>query len=381
MTKVFVAIDFPPEKGGIHDYAYGLISQIPSEEVTVLTNKIKDTVESNQFDRKADFEIIRKRIYWNSNKVLLILSQVILILQLIILKWRRKTSEIHFVNVFPVGVAGPFMKAFFGVKYFPYVHGLDVMGMVNSRLFPLLMMILKRSDKVIANSQYTKSKLIELGIHEHQIVIIPPGLNVSKLSGADQSVEDVRAKYDLHGKKVMITVSRLVERKGHDVTLKAIRQVMKHIPNLKYLICGDGPYRGELERLVIKYGLDSIVVFTGGITDQELHQLYECSDIFIMPSRDIKEKGDVEGFGIVFLEANYYRLPVIAGNSGGIPDAVKDQVTGYLVDPMDDIEIANRIEELVLNEKLAEEMGNNGHDWVINHCLWSHRSQLLKKLA
>ncbi|PYY27727.1 glycosyltransferase family 4 protein [Paenibacillus illinoisensis] len=381
MTKVFVAIDFPPEKGGIHDYAYGLISQIPSEEVTVLTNKIKDTVESNQFDRKADFEIIRKRIYWNSNKVLLILSQVILILQLIILKWRRKTSEIHFVNVFPVGVAGPFMKAFFGMKYFPYVHGLDVMGMVNSRLFPLLMIILKRSDKVIANSQYTKSKLIELGIHEHQILIIPPGLNVSKLSGTVESVEDVRDKYDLHGKKVMITVSRLVERKGHDVTLKAIRQVIKHIPNLKYLICGDGPYRGELERLVIKYGLDSLVVFTGGITDQELHQLYECSDIFIMPSRDIKEKGDVEGFGIVFLEANYYRLPVIAGNSGGIPDAVKDQVTGYLVDPMDDIEIANRIEELVLNEKLAEEMGNNGHDWVINHCLWSHRSQLLKKLA
>lgn len=381
MTKVFVAIDFPPEKGGIHDYAYGLISQIPSEEVTVLTNKIKDTVESNQFDRKADFEIIRKRIYWNSNKVLLILSQVILILQLIILKWRRKTSEIHFVNVFPVGIAGPFMKAFFGVKYFPYVHGLDVMGMVNSRLFPLLMMILKRSDKVIANSQYTKSRLIELGIHEHQIVIIPPGLNVSKLSGAVESVEDVRDKYDLHGKKVMITVSRLVERKGHDVTLKAIRQVIKHIPNLKYLICGDGPYRGELERLVSLYGLDTIVVFTGGITDQELHQLYECSDIFIMPSRDIKEKGDVEGFGIVFLEANYYKLPVIAGNSGGIPDAVKDQVTGYLVDPMDDIEIANRIEELVVNEKLAEEMGNNGHNWVINHCLWSHRSQLLKKLA
>ncbi|MFK0522517.1 glycosyltransferase family 4 protein [Paenibacillus illinoisensis] len=381
MTKVFVAIDFPPEKGGIHDYAYGLISQIPSEEVTVLTNKIKDTVESNQFDRKADFEIIRKRIYWNSNKVLLILSQVILILQLIILKWRRKTSEIHFVNVFPVGVAGPFMKAFFGVKYFPYVHGLDVMGMVNSRLFPLLMIILKRSDKVIANSQYTKSKLIELGIHEHQILIIPPGLNVSKLSGTVESVEDVRDKYDLHGKKVMITVSRLVERKGHDVTLKALRQVIKHIPNLKYLICGDGPYRGELERLVSLYGLDTIVAFTGGITDQELHQLYECSDIFIMPSRDIKEKGDVEGFGIVFLEANYYRLPVIAGNSGGIPDAVKDRVTGYLVDPMDDIEIANRIEELVVNEKLAEEMGNNGHDWVINHCLWSHRSQLLKKLA
>ena len=381
MTKVFVAIDFPPEKGGIHDYAYGLISQIPSEEVTVLTNKIEDTVESNQFDRKADFEIIRKRIYWNSNKVLLILSQVILILQLIILKWRRKTSEIHFVNVFPVGVAGPFMKAFFGVKYFPYVHGLDVMGMVNSRLFPLLMMILKRSDKVIANSQYTKSKLIELGIHEHQIVIIPPGLNVSKLSGAAESVEDVRDKYDLHGKKVMITVSRLVERKGHDVTLRAIRQVIRHIPNLKYLICGDGPYRSELERLVNQYGLDSIVVFTGGITDQELHQLYECSDIFIMPSRDIKEKGDVEGFGIVFLEANYYRLPVIAGNSGGVPDAVKDQITGYLVNPLNEKEIADRIQELLLDEGLAKTMGDNGYEWVVNHCLWSHRGQLLKQLA
>ncbi|NUU78579.1 glycosyltransferase family 4 protein [Paenibacillus xylanilyticus] len=381
MHKVFVAVDFPPEKGGIHDYAYGLISQIPAEEVTVLTNIIKDTEESDQFDRKADFEIIRKRIYWNSNKVLLILSQIILILQLIFLKWRRKTDEIHFVNVFPVGVAGPFMKALFGVKYFPYVHGLDVMGMVNSRLFPLLMIILRRSDKVIANSQYTKSKLIELGISEQQIVIIPPGLNVSKLSGNSELNEDVRDKYDLHCKKVMITVSRLVERKGHDITLRAIRHVIPRIPHLKYVICGDGPYRSELERLVRQYALEDVVVFTGGISDDELHQLYQCSDLFIMPSRDIKEKGDVEGFGIVFLEANYYRLPVIGGNSGGIPDAVRDHVTGYLVDPLDEREIADRIEQLVVDEELAQKLGDNGYDWVINHCLWSHRGQLLRQLA
>jgi phosphatidylinositol alpha-1,6-mannosyltransferase len=122
-------------------------------------------------------------------------------------------------------------------------------------------------------------------------------------------------------------------------------------------------------------------VFTGGITDHELHRLYECSDLFIMPSRDIKEKGDVEGFGIVFLEANYYRLPVIAGNSGGIPDAVKDKITGYLVDPMDEKEIACRIEELITDEGLARTMGDNGYEWVINHCLWSHRGQLLKQLA
>lgn len=381
MNKVFVAIDFPPEKGGIHDYAYGLISQIPADETTVLTNKIEDVAASEQFDQKTDFEIIRKRIFWNSNKLLLILSQIVLVIQLITLKWRKKTDEIHFVNIFPVGITGPFMKFFFGVKYFPYVHGLDVMGMVNSKLFPLLLFILKRSDKVIANSQYTKSKLVELGIPEMQIVIIPPGLNVSKLIGGSDFNEDIRDKYDLHGKKVMITVSRLVERKGHDVTLKAISLMIERIPNLKYLICGDGPHRGELERLVSQYGLDSVVVFTGGITDHELHQLYECSDLFIMPSRDIKEKGDVEGFGIVFLEANYYRLPVIAGNSGGIPDAVKDEITGYLVNPLDEKEIANRIEELITDEGLARTMGNNGYDWVINHCLWSHRGQLLKQLA
>ncbi|MFS0857861.1 glycosyltransferase family 4 protein [Paenibacillus taichungensis] len=381
MNKVFVAIDFPPEKGGIHDYAYGLISQIPAEETTVLTNKIKDVAASEQFDQKNDFEIIRKRIFWNSNKLLLILSQLILVFQLIILRWRKKTDEIHFVNIFPVGITGPFMKFFFGIKYFPYVHGLDVMGMVNSKLFPLLLFILRRSEKVIANSQYTKSKLVELGIPEMQIVIIPPGLNVSKLIGGSEFNEDIRDKYDLQGKKVMITVSRLVERKGHDVTLKAISHVIERIPNLKYLICGEGPHRGELERLVRQYGLESVVVFTGGITDHELHQIYECSDLFVMPSRDIKEKGDVEGFGIVFLEANYYRLPVIAGNSGGIPDAVKDEITGYLVNPLDEKEIANRIEELITDEGLARTMGNNGYDWVVNHCLWSHRGQLLKQLA
>lgn len=90
MNKVFVAIDFPPEKGGIHDYAYGLISQIPAEETTVLTNKINDTAESEQFDQKHDFEIIRKRIFSDSNKWLLILSQLVLVAQLILLKWRKK---------------------------------------------------------------------------------------------------------------------------------------------------------------------------------------------------------------------------------------------------------------------------------------------------
>ncbi|WP_186331443.1 glycosyltransferase family 4 protein [Paenibacillus xylanexedens] len=381
MNKVFVAIDFPPEKGGIHDYAYGLISQIPAEETTVLTNKINNTAESEQFDRKSDFEIIRKRIFSDSNKWLMILSQLVLVMQLILLKWRKKTDEIHFVNIFPVGLAGPFMKFLFRVKYFPYVHGLDVMGMVNSRLFPLLLLILKRADKVIANSQYTKSKLVELGISESQIVIIPPGLNVSKLNADTGSQEELRNKYGLHGKKVMITVSRLVERKGHDVTLKAMSQVIRHIPDLKYVICGDGPYKGELERLVTQYGLESVVVFTGRTTDHELQQLYECADLFIMPSRDIKEKGDVEGFGIVFLEANYYRLPVIAGNSGGIPDAVKDNITGYLVDPVNDQEIATRIEQLMTDDRLARAMGDNGYDWVVNYCLWSHRGQLLKQLA
>ncbi|WP_434752510.1 glycosyltransferase family 4 protein [Paenibacillus amylolyticus] len=381
MNKVFVAIDFPPEKGGIHDYAFGLISQIPAEETTVLTNKINNAAESEQFDRNSDFEIIRKRIFSDSNKGLMILSQLILVMQLILLKWRKKTDEIHFVNIFPVGLAGPFMKLLFRVKYFPYVHGLDVMGMVNSRLFPLLLFILKRADKVIANSQYTKLKLVELGILESQIVIIPPGLNVNKLNGITERQEDIRDTYGLHDKKVMITVSRLVERKGHDVTLKAVSQVITRIPDLKYVICGDGPYKGELERLVIQYGLESVVVFTGRTTDHELHQLYECADLFIMPSRDIKEKGDVEGFGIVFLEANYYRLPVIAGNSGGIPDAVKDNITGYLVDPVNDQEIAARIEQLMTDEGLSRTMGDNGYDWVVNHCLWSHRGQLLKQLA
>ncbi|MEW4430057.1 MULTISPECIES: glycosyltransferase family 4 protein [Paenibacillus] len=381
MNKVFVAIDFPPEKGGIHDYAYGLISQMPAEETTVLTNKIKNTEQARQFDEEAEFEIIRKRIFWNTNKVLLLISQLILIIQLVVLKWRKKTDEIHFINVFPVGIAGPVMKACFGTRYFTYVHGLDVMGMQNSKLFPVLMYILRRSDKVIANSQYTRSRLIELGIGEERIVIIPPGLNIGKLKSASSEDEDVRNKYDLHGKKVLITVSRLVERKGHDITLRAIRHVTQHIPNLKYVICGEGPYRSELERLVGLYALEDVVIFTGGIPDHELHQLYQCSDLFIMPSRDIKEKGDVEGFGIVFLEANYYRLPVIGGNSGGIPDAVKDHVTGYLVDPLDESEIADRIEQLVVDEELAQKLGENGYDWVINHCLWSHRGQLLRQLA
>lgn len=127
-----------------------------------------------------------------------------------------------------------------------------------------MMTILRRSDKVIANSQYTRSRLVELGIREEQIVIIPPGLNIGKLKGAVGHEVNVRSKYGLQDNKVMITVSRLVERKGHDITLRAVRQVVKRIPDLKYVICGEGPYRSELERLVQQYELEDVVVFTGG---------------------------------------------------------------------------------------------------------------------
>ncbi|WP_270165991.1 glycosyltransferase family 4 protein [Paenibacillus sp. SYP-B4298] len=394
MRRLFVAIDFPPDKGGIHDYAYGLVSHLPLQDTAVLAHYSTDRAASEQFDRECGHTVIRRMIFGGGSKLRQLLAYLNLLMQLVRLKLVWRYDELHFVNVYPVGVAGPFMKAIFGVKYYCYVHGLDVLGMRHSRKFGVLRWLLGRADNIVVNSRYTEQRIRELGFSEEQLVIIPPGLNTAKYklraaAAAAAQMGEARPTMSgtrqggppLQGRRVLITVARLVERKGHDMVIRALRQLADDMPELLYVICGDGPDRQRLEQLAEEYGVSGHVLFTGTVSDEQLYEWYAQAELFVMPSREIRDKGDVEGFGIVFLEANYHRLPVIGGRSGGIPDAVLDRQTGYLVDPLDEQELAEKIRQLMQDRQLARQMGNDGYDWVTKHCLWEHRIQLLSKLS
>lgn len=202
-----------------------------------------------------------------------------------------------------------------------------------------------------------RDSLIGLGIPDSKIHVIPHGVDINRFESGSE-YQGIVSEHGLGGKKVILTVGNLVERKGHDMVIKSLPKVLENVPDTVYLIVGDGKQRQSLTNLVKELDLGEHVVFTGRVTDNELLQYYNACDVFIMPSREID--GDIEGFGIVYLEANACSKPVIGGKSGGIYDAVQDGVSGILVDPLDVNEISQALITLLTDDLLAKKLGKQG---------------------
>jgi len=171
----------------------------------------------------------------------------------------------------------------------------------------------------------------------------------------------------------------LVERKGHDMVLRALPQILEKVPNLIYLIVGDGQNKKNLLKLRSRLKLDQNVIFTGYLSDNELPALYQASSALIMPARQGPE-GDIEGFGLVFLEANSHGLPVIAGNTGGQTEAVVDGSTGLIVDSLSTSQIAQAVIKLITDQKLARRLGEQGKKRVQEEFNWDNETRKIEKL-
>jgi phosphatidylinositol alpha-1,6-mannosyltransferase len=170
---------------------------------------------------------------------------------------------------------------------------------------------------------------------------------------------------------VILTTGNLVARKGHDMVLRALARLDTEIANVTYLVVGDGPARSDLESLATALGVRDRVVFAGRALDADLPALYALADVFVMASRERRDENDVEGFGIVYLEAAACGKPVIGGRSGGIPEAVVDGVTGLLVDPSDPDDIAKTLASVLADSELAARLGLQGHARVVRDFTWA----------
>jgi phosphatidylinositol alpha-1,6-mannosyltransferase len=177
---------------------------------------------------------------------------------------------------------------------------------------------------------------------------------------------DLRQKLlgDRYRDQVIVTVGSLTARKGHDMVIRALPRLRETVPDITYLIVGQGGYRAKLEELAMSLGVRDRVIFVGQVSAEDLPDIYALADVFVMPSREHLESCDVEGFGLVFLEASACAKPVVGGRSGGIPDAIVDGVTGLLVNPNDAEDIANSLARLLTNSNLAIRLGQQGRCWV-----------------
>jgi len=214
---------------------------------------------------------------------------------------------------------------------------------------------------------------------------VPDGVDVRVVNnGVDVTeFEDARpletvGGVDVRDRNVLLTVSRLAPRKGHDVLIEALPSITEEHPDTVYLVAGDGGRRSELESLARRVGVEDHVVFLGYVPDEDLPDLYATADLFVMPNR--REGNSVEGFGIVFLEANATGTPVVGGDSGGAPDAVADGVTGRLVDPYDADAVAEAVTELLSDRETLTRMGRNGYERVRSEFNWDRAGRELEEV-
>ena len=227
--------------------------------------------------------------------------------------------------------------------------------------------VYNNASAIIANSSNTKKILMGAGVHEKKICIIHPGVNVHEFLDQENQGLEIRRRHKLSG-PVLLTVGRLQRRKGQDMVIKALPEVKKIFPSITYLIVGSGEEEAYLHNLCYEFGVADHVVFAGKIPDSELPAYYAACDIFVMPNRQIGE--DIEGFGMVYLEAGAAGKPVIGGKSGGTQDAIVDDVTGVRVNGEDVKDVCNAIIAFLRDFQKAKRLGENGRQRVINDFTW-----------
>ena len=269
------------------------------------------------------------------------------------------------------GPLGLWLRKWFGLPFVVYAHGNEVLSAMQPG-GQKLQVTLQRADRVLAVSRFTANLVQKIGVSPERIEVVHPGCDSKRFRPLLPRM-DLRHKLlpGRHKDKVILSVGNLVARKGHDMVIRALPRLRQTVPEVTYLIVGEGPYRVPLEKLTLELGVRDRVVFAGRISVEELPDIYAISDVFVMPSREQIEECDVEGFGLVFLEASACAKPVVGGRSGGIPDAIEEGVTGLLVSPHDPEDIANALARLLGNGDLALRLGQQGRSWVSKNFGWA----------
>ena len=352
----------------------GLIERRPFGQTIVYTSAQND---SEEYDKawKSDFgvTVIRDRA-----KILLPTPRVSRNLARII-----KESNIDvaaFGAAAPLGLLSASMKRAGVRKTIALTHGHEVWW---AKVFPFNLAMRRIGTKVDSLTflgEFTQ-KAISRALSKsasQQMVKIAPGIDVDHFAPKDSS--QLRKDLNLENKRVIVSVGRLVHRKGQDRLIQSLPEILKCVPDAHILMVGQGPYLSHLKKLVELHDLNSHVSFIGRIQYAQLPQYICAGDVFAMPSRSRFFGLEVEGLGIVYLEASACGLPVIAGSSGGAPDAVVNGVTGFVVDGENTQEIASAAIRLLSDIDQAKSMGVAGREWIIENWRWDMWSQRFNKL-
>jgi len=372
MKILWITSKFPPEVGGVQRYVFNYAFNMADGTSVVLCPTSQDhmagDVDAQMSSR--NHRVYRRTCVRNDMGVLAHLQHPVQFIKFCWIVHRLIKSE-HISVVIMGHISFYLLTAVWVLKLIskvPFVltfHGEDI-PVIQMKSNKLLRSLIWRTDSFMCNSLFTHDRLNRFLGRMKTYIIAYPGVEERFFQEADQ---DNANTFLVNGKTILYTVGRLDKRKGHDLVISILPEIIKRYPDIIYLIAGSGANLASLEHEVEKHNLNEYVKFLGFVPDADLPKLHAAGDIFVMPNR-ILDDGDTEGFGIVFLEASSSHKPVIGGKAGGAVEAIQDTFSGYLVNPYEREELLQKIIFLLSNQEAIHTMGLNGFHRAQNNYRW-----------
>ena len=368
---LIVTNDFPPRAGGIQSFVHALALRLPPGQVTVYAPAWEGAAE---FDRRQPFPVLR-------HPTSLMLPVPGVRDRAIRLLTERRCDTVLFGAAAPLGLLAPALRQAGARRIVAITHGHEAGWAALPVARGLLRRIGDSVDVVTYLGEYVRVRLARVlsPAAAARMARLAPGVDTAAFRpGAGGAA--VRDRLGLGDRPVVVCVSRLVPRKGQDTLLRAWPAVRAAGGDPVLLLVGGGPAAGRLRRLAGQLGVAGSVRFTGQVPDADLPAYYDAGDVFAMPCRTRRRGLDVEGLGIVYLEASATGLPVIAGDSGGAPDAVLNGETGYVVPGRDVPQLSVRLIQLLGDPAGARAMGEKGLAWVDREWRWDLVARRLERI-
>jgi phosphatidylinositol alpha-1,6-mannosyltransferase len=344
-----VTNDFPPNRGGIQRMMSLLAQELAvrEERVVVVAPQVAG---SAAYDAGQRFRVSR---YLNKNRLV---STLAMTAHVLIARLRMRRDALTVASMwFPGGLAACVVPRALRGRLAILAHGTEIAPSRGGLRRRLMRMIFGQADVIIANSGFTRDLLVKAGIRDN-ITIVYPGIDAVP-------IEPARA-----GVPTILSVGRLIARKGFDTTIMALPAILERYPSVRYEIVGSGPQRAELEGLANRLGVRDHVVFLGSVDDEAMRDAYARAWIFMLPVRAVGN--DVEGFGLVYLEAALAALPSIGGRGSGAEDAIVAGETGLLVDGTLAPDVVAATLSLLDDPQRAQQMGTRGRERVLADFNW-----------
>lgn len=371
-TALLLSEIFPPKTGGSGRWLWEVYRRLPRGQFVIAAGEDARALE---FDRSHDAKVCRVPLgfstwgianlrgmsaYWRGLQAVRHIMQS---------QHPVRVGHLHCARCLPEGWIGWLVKRLYGIPYICYVHGEEANYAKSSRELGWMMRrVLAGAQFTIANSQNTRSLLRQdWQLPEKKIRLLHPGVDTKRFIPAKRDAE-TRRRLGWGERPVVLTVGRLDERKGHDRTIEAMVRIRKLVPDILYSIVGDGIQRQRLELLVQQYDVGGSVEFRGEPVDDELIECYQQCDLFVLANRQVGQ--DIEGFGMVLVEAQSCGKPVIAGDSGGTAETMRVGESGLILDCTTADQLVEVIPKLLLDETLRVRMGAAGRQFVVENLDW-----------